>query len=184
MKKQLTLLDTCGSWNTFYPAAILPEGTTIIVQGLNAAELAANTLATQVLLQDLNTTPTLPFSANSIDFISNVASIEYMTNPVALLAEAHRLLRPGGIIVIAFSNRCFDDKAIAIWLRRIAVGAGLADLVATWLHFAAPSDEPWAHINSVDLTPPQQAGKQPSDPLYVLVAVKGTPTPPNKCIIT
>ena len=185
--KSLTLLDTCGSWNTFYPVDILPSDTSIVVQGLNAAELAANTLATQVLVHDLNFTPELPFPANSIDFISNVASIEYMTNPVALLAEAHRLLRPGGLVVVAFSNRCFDDKAIAIWLQRIAIGAGLVDLVTNWLHFAAPVDQPWAHINSLDLTPPHQSGKSPSDPLYALVAVKATPvvvdTSASKCII-
>jgi predicted DsbA family dithiol-disulfide isomerase len=184
VKTHLTLLDTCGSWDTFYPADMLPKGTNIIVQGLNAAELAANTLATQVLVHDLNTTPVLPFLDNSVDFISNVASIEYMKNPVALLAEAHRLLRPGGVLVVAFSNRCFDDKAIAIWLRRIAVGAGIVDLVANWLHFAAPPNEPWAHINSLDLTPAQLPGQPPSDPLYALVAVKDSPTTlPNKCII-
>jgi predicted DsbA family dithiol-disulfide isomerase len=176
--ESLTFLDMCGSWNTFYPVKALPKNCAVIVQGLNAEELAANKLATQTLVHDLNVSETLPIPDGSIDFISNVASIEYMQNPVAVLAEAYRLLRPGGVLVVAFSNRCFDDKAVAIWLRRIAVGAGLVDLVATWLHFAAPSDQPWANISSLDLSPSPD-----SDPLYALVAVKEVSTSSSKCVI-
>ena len=166
--KKITLMDTCGSWKTFYPDKMLPKGCRIIVQGLNAAELEANDLATEVLVQDLNASCSLPFPSCSIDFITNVASIEYITHPVDFLSEVHRLLRPGGVAVIAFSNRCFDDKAVTIWLRRIAVGAGLVDLVTNWLHYAAP----WAHVSSVDVSPKLHRQNESSDPLYAIIAVK------------
>jgi SAM-dependent methyltransferase len=43
------------------------------------------------------------------------ASVEYHTHPAAVLAEAARLLVPGGVCAVAFSNRWFPPKAIRLW---------------------------------------------------------------------
>jgi len=75
--------------------------------------------------------------------------------------------------VLAFSNRCFDDKAVALWLRKIADGAALAEVVVNYLHFAVPSG--WAHISTVDLSPRSRASDEVSrtcDPIYMVIAVK------------
>ncbi|MES9977907.1 MAG: methyltransferase domain-containing protein, partial [Candidatus Thiodiazotropha sp. 6PLUC5] len=83
--------------------------------GMNAKELSANQSASNSTLQDLNKSPTLPFENNSLDAIISTASIEYLCRPTEVLTEALRVLRPGGITVISFSNRWFPTKAIRVW---------------------------------------------------------------------
>ena len=45
-----------------------------------------------------------------------VTAIQYMTDPLSVFREVHRVLRPGAPFVVAFSNRCFPTKAVAVWL--------------------------------------------------------------------
>jgi hypothetical protein len=45
-----------------------------------------------------------------------------------------RLLRPGGPLVVSFSNRCFWTKAVAVW--RALDDAGHARLVERYLRHA------------------------------------------------
>jgi hypothetical protein len=162
----LSLLDVCSSWQSHYPTdALLPEDR-VAVLGLNAAELDANQAASEKHVQDLNISPKLSFASGSFDFVTNTASVDYLVDPRAVLSETHRVLRPGGVAVIAFSNRCFDSKATAIWLERIATGAGLMHLVSDFLHFSAD----WSHISTIDATPAGAAG----DPMWIVTAVKKT----------
>jgi len=42
------------------------------------------------------------------------------TNPNPNPNQVHRVLRPGGCVVVAFSNRCFESKAVALWMRKVA----------------------------------------------------------------
>ena len=42
--------------------------------------------------------------------------IEYLADPQAVISELGRVLRPGAVLVITFSNRCFPTKAIRGWL--------------------------------------------------------------------
>ncbi len=85
------------------------------VLGMNAEELSANRAADNRVAQDLNDSPALPFPTNSLDAIACTASIEYLVRPADVLAEARRVLRPGGVFAVTFSNRWFPSKAIAIW---------------------------------------------------------------------
>jgi len=43
-------------------------------------------------------------------------SVEYLTDPLAVFDEVARVLRPGGVFAVTFSNRWFAPKAIRIWL--------------------------------------------------------------------
>jgi ubiquinone/menaquinone biosynthesis C-methylase UbiE len=43
-------------------------------------------------------------------------SVDYLVRPVEVLAEVARVLRPGGLSVCTFSNRCFPTKAVRGWL--------------------------------------------------------------------
>lgn len=107
------VLDLMGSWDSHLPEELELGGLTVL--GMNKKELQRNLRATDILVQDLNAQPTLSFAASSFDAVLCTASIEYLTNPLAVMAEVARILRPGGLIAFAFSNRWFPPKAIRVW---------------------------------------------------------------------
>jgi SAM-dependent methyltransferase len=107
------VLDLMSSWVSHLSRK--PDAG-LVVLGMNAAELAANPFADDVVLQDLNRSPALPFADASFDAVTCCVSIDYLVRPVEVLAEAARVLRPGGVVVCTFSNRCFPTKAIRGWL--------------------------------------------------------------------
>lgn len=37
-------------------------------------------------------------------------SVDYLTRPLEVFQEMHRCLKPGGLAVMSFSNRCFPTK--------------------------------------------------------------------------
>ncbi len=87
-----------------------------MVLGMNDAELAANPLAEEHVVHDLNRDPELPFPDAAFDAVTCCVSIDYLVRPVAVLREVARVLRPQGVVVITFSNRCFPSKAIRGWM--------------------------------------------------------------------
>ena len=106
------VLDLMSSWVSHLRG--VPRSLTVL--GLNAAELSANPMATARHVQNLNTTPGLPYAAASFDAVLNCVSVDYLVRPVEVYAEVARVLRPGGVSVATFSNRCFPSKAIRGWL--------------------------------------------------------------------
>ena len=42
-------------------------------------------------------------------------SVEYLMHPFEVFTEINRVLKPGGIFMVTFSNRWFPPKAISIW---------------------------------------------------------------------
>jgi SAM-dependent methyltransferase len=76
----------------------------LVVLGLNQQELDANPMATERVVQDLNADPSLPFGDAEFDAVLCCVSIDYLTRPVEVLAEAARVLRPGAPVVITFST--------------------------------------------------------------------------------
>ncbi|MBB5347367.1 methyltransferase domain-containing protein [Desulfoprunum benzoelyticum] len=107
------VLDLMGSWDSHLPDDLALGGLTVL--GLNDEELRRNRRAGETLAHDLNATPRLPFADAAFDAVICTASIEYLTAPHAVVAEIRRVLRPGGLVAIAFSNRWFPPKAIRIW---------------------------------------------------------------------
>jgi SAM-dependent methyltransferase len=85
------------------------------VLGMNKDELSDNKMASTFTVHDLNQTPQLPYSDESLDAVVCTASVEYLTDPLAVFAEVKRVLRPGGVFINSFSNRWFPTKAIRIW---------------------------------------------------------------------
>jgi SAM-dependent methyltransferase len=106
------VLDLMSSWVSHL--RVPPRSLTVL--GLNAVELAANPLADARVVHDLNADPVLPFADASFDAVVNCVSIDYLVEPVAVLTEVARVLRPGGLSVCTFSNRCFPTKAVRGWL--------------------------------------------------------------------
>ncbi len=107
------VLDLMSSWVSHLSRR--PSGG-LVALGMNAVELQANPVADEVVVQDLNVDPQLPFEDASFDAVVCCVSIDYLIRPVQVLREAARVLRPGGVVVLSFSNRCFPTKAVRGWL--------------------------------------------------------------------
>ena len=126
------LLDLMSSWVSHLPPEI--DYAEVIGHGLNATELAANPRLTRWFMQNLNRDAKLPLADAAVDAAMVCVSIQYLQQPVAVLREIARVLRPGAPLVISFSNRCFWTKAVAIW--RALDDAGHARLVKLYLRHA------------------------------------------------
>jgi SAM-dependent methyltransferase len=108
------VLDLMGSWVSHLPTEIAYAA--VIGHGMNEEELKANPRYTRWFLQDLNADPVLPLEDASIDGAAVCVSVQYLQKPLAVFRELKRVLKPGGVLAITFSNRCFPTKAIALWL--------------------------------------------------------------------
>jgi SAM-dependent methyltransferase len=106
------VLDICSSWISHFD----PSPATLVALGMNAEELAANTVAMSWVVHDLNVDPVLPFDDATFDAVTCCVSVDYLTRPLEVFADVARVLRPGGVFVCTFSNRCFPTKAIRGWL--------------------------------------------------------------------
>jgi SAM-dependent methyltransferase len=107
------VLDLMSSWESH-----LPDGTalrSLTGLGLNADELARNPRLTARVHHDVNAAPALPFADNSFDGVLCALSVDYLTDPAAVFADVARVLRPGGLFVVSFSNRWFPPKVVALW---------------------------------------------------------------------
>ncbi|KAJ6840673.1 uncharacterized protein M6B38_118075 [Iris pallida] len=158
----VSLLDLCSSWVCHYPAGYRQDR--IVGMGMNEEELKRNPVLTEYIVQDLNLDPKLPFDDNSFDVITNVVSVDYLTKPIDVFKEMQRILKPGGLSIMSFSNRCFWTKAISIW-----TSTGDADhawIVGAYFHYAGGFEPPVA----VDISP--NPGR--SDPMYVVYSRKQT----------
>jgi SAM-dependent methyltransferase len=126
------LLDLMSSWVSHLPREI--DYAEVIGHGMNTTELAANPRFTRSFVQNLNRDTKLPMADITVDAAMVCVSIQYLQQPLAVLREVARVLRPGAPLVISFSNRCFWTKAVAIW--RALDDAGHARLVERYLRHA------------------------------------------------
>lgn len=108
------LLDLMSSWRSHLPEASAPRA--VVGLGLNAEELADNPQLSGFVVHDVNREPRLPFDDGAFDGAACAVSIQYVLHPLRLFREVNRVLRPGAPFVVAFSNRCFPTKAVAVWL--------------------------------------------------------------------
>ena len=107
------VLDLMSSWVSHLP----PDARygSVVGHGMNAAELSANPRLSRWFVQDLNAQPLLDLPSASLDAVCLCVSVQYLQRPVEVFGEVARVLRPGGIFLVSFSNRCFPTKAVAIW---------------------------------------------------------------------
>jgi SAM-dependent methyltransferase len=150
------VLDLMGSWVAHLPPEI--DYAEVIGHGMNEEELKANPRYTRYFLQDLNANPVLPLADASIDAAAICVSVQYLQHPVAVFREVRRALKPGGVFVITFSNRCFPTKAVAIWLH-LPMGQHLR-LVSLYLDRAG-----FASVEPRGVIPPGL----PEDPLWAVI---------------
>jgi SAM-dependent methyltransferase len=151
------LLDLMSSWVSHLPPEI--EYAEVIGHGMNAAELEANPRLSRSFIQNLNRNTTLPLADASVDAAMICVSIQYLQQPLAVLRELARILRPDAPLVISFSNRCFWTKAVAIW--RALDDEGHARLVEHYLHHAG--------FNRIDTRRLVEWVEDVSDPMIAVV---------------
>lgn len=105
------VVDIMSSWISHFNAR--PE--LLVALGMNQEELARNDQAAGAVVADLNRSPTLPFADNSFDGATCCVSVDYLTRPLEVFDEVARILAPGGLFCLTFSNRCFPSKVIQGW---------------------------------------------------------------------
>jgi SAM-dependent methyltransferase len=106
------VLDLMTSWKSHLDLA---EAVTVAGLGMNAEELAANPRLAERVVHDLNQDPRLPWDADTFDAVICTVSVEYLTRPLEVFAEARRVLKPGGRFALVFSNRYFPPKVVRVW---------------------------------------------------------------------
>ncbi|CAJ1361200.1 unnamed protein product, partial [Effrenium voratum] len=157
------VLDLCSSWVSHYPEDVR-RASQVAVHGLNMAELHANPQATERHVQDLNSEAALPWAAGSFDLVTLALSVQYLTNPRAVFAEMQRVLKPGGMAVVAFSHRCFIEKAVKVWAEDTSNGEGQAHLICQYFQHGPKNG--WEKVATADVSPTH------GDPLWLVTAVK------------
>jgi SAM-dependent methyltransferase len=151
------ILDLMSSWVSHLPKDARYER--VVGLGMNEVELRENPQLDERMVQNLNRDPRLPFGEAEFDGVGICVSIDYLTNPVAVLREVGRVLKVSAPLVITFSNRWFPTKAVAIWLQ--LDDQGHVRLVERYLEEAGN----FRNIRSLDRSPRCLF----SDPLYAVV---------------
>ena len=151
-------LDLMSSWRSHLPDELKPVR--VVGLGMNAQEMEENPQLDAYLIHNLNENPTLPLPTAEFDAAICTVSVQYMTKPNEVFREVNRILKPGGIFVVSFSNRCFSTKAVAAWLA--STDAQHVELVERYF------------ATSGNWSPPETAAHTPknADPLYAVWARK------------
>jgi SAM-dependent methyltransferase len=153
------VLDLMGSWRSHLPTGF---GGTAIGLGLNAVEMAENPQLAAAVVHDLNREPGLPFANATFDAVVCAVSIQYLTRPLDAFREVRRVLRPGAPFVVSFSNRCFPDKAVALW--RVTDDQQHVDVVTAYFADSGEPGRAWTAAETFAHTPAL------GDPLYAVWA--------------
>ncbi len=77
---------------------------------MNADELAANPRLDRWFVPYLNQDPTLPEASGRFDAVLICVGVQYLRRPLAVFREVRRVLAPGGVVVVSFSDRCFPRR--------------------------------------------------------------------------
>lgn len=165
------ILDICASHVSHFPADVEDYAGRRVALGMNEMELSQNKQVSEYVVKDLNEDPTLPFEDNSFDVVTNVVSIDYLTQPLLICKEVARVLKPGGAALFALSNRCFPTKAVNIWLKTDDLEH--VYIVGSYFHYAGGFKPP----SAVEVSPYQDttpwAGGRSQNNAYLAV-VKAT----------
>ena len=158
------VLDLMSSWISHLPRDLGLVG--VAGLGMNAAELDQNPALTERVVQDLNVTPVLSWGTGVFDAAICTVSVQYLTSPAEVFAEVGRVLKPGAPFAVAYSNRCFPTKAVAIW--QALNSRDHAELIGMYFRLSGQFEQ----AQAFDISPGPG-----SDPMFVVVGRK-LATPP------
>jgi len=110
---QAHILDIMSSYRSHLPEDVRYQE--VVGLGMNEAELQANSQLTRYVVHNLNKNPQLPFPDAYFDGVINTVLVQYLKHPVEVFREVARVLKPGGVSLVHFSDRMFPTKAVHIW---------------------------------------------------------------------
>ncbi|KAL1536522.1 hypothetical protein AAHA92_29160 [Salvia divinorum] len=113
LKPEMEILDLCSSWVSHLPEQVAYKR--VVGHGLNAQELARNPRLDYFFVKDLNKDQKLEMEDSTFHAALCTVSVQYLQQPEKVFAEVFRVLRPGGVFIVSFSNRLFYEKVIAAW---------------------------------------------------------------------
>ncbi|MBD2344779.1 class I SAM-dependent methyltransferase [Anabaena subtropica] len=163
------ILDMMSSWVSHLPAEV--KFAHVEGHGLNGEELERNSRLNHYFVQNLNENPGLPLPDQEFDAVINCVSVQYLQYPEAVFSEIYRILKPGGVAIISFSNRMFYQKAIQAW--RDASEPRRLELVKRY--FASVPGFSTPEIIAHKSTAPnflQWLGAPGGDPFYAAIAYR------------
>jgi SAM-dependent methyltransferase len=156
------VLDLMSSWRSHWPPGHPKQR--LVGLGLNAVEMADNPDLDEYLVHDVNGDPNLPFEKETFDAVVITVSVQYLTSPIETFQQVNRILRPGGIFIVTFSNRMFPTKAVRVW--RNTSDRGHLELVAAYMDHAGNFEDIKGGLANPNDSPP-------GDPLFVVMGRKG-----------
>ncbi len=167
LKPNTRIFDMMSSWVSHLPEEL--EFGHVEGHGMNELELAKNPRLNNYFVQNLNQNPKFPLPDSDFDAVINAVSVQYLQYPEAIFSEIYRVLKPGGIAIISFSNRMFYQKAIAAW--RDGTEMSRVQLVKSYFQSVPGFSQPEV-IARQSPVPSflQMLGVGGSDPFYAVVA--------------
>ena len=165
------VLDLMSSWVSHLPDDLRLGR--VVGHGMNEDELVANDRLSNHFVQDLNQTQRLPLNADAFDAVLCAVSVQYLQYPESVFAEVARVLRPGGQVIVSFSNRMFAEKAIRAW-REKGTGQGRLRLVAQYLEATGAFARPEIIHENPHVPPTQRFLGGAPDPFYAVCARAAT----------
>jgi SAM-dependent methyltransferase len=95
------------------------------VHGMNLEELNANPARAKTggraFVRNLNENPSFVGLCDEIseyDAVLCCVGVQYLEDAEAVFAEVARILKPGGVMIVSFTNRFFFQKALTGWVER------------------------------------------------------------------
>jgi SAM-dependent methyltransferase len=167
LQSHTRIFDLMSSWVSHLPSDMTFDH--VEGHGLNEEELAKNRRLDHYFVQNLNENPHLPLEDQSFDAVLNAVSVQYIQHPEVVFSEIHRILKPGGIAIISFSNRMFYQKAIQAW-REGSEGSRVA-LVKQYFQAVEGFSKPEVIARKSELPSILQLmGMGGGDPFYAIIA--------------
>jgi len=164
-------------------ATYLPEGLVtreVCGLGMNLEEMEANDELMSCTVQDLNEDTKLPFLDEQFDAVVCSNTLQYLIEPERVLEEVSRTLRPGGVIILSFTDKCFASKVTKAWSDRgnLARAHLVQDLVRACPGLTEP-ELVWEvnPLSSAGVMAPALRGVTGGDPFIAVVAYKDSPPP-------
>ena len=151
------VLDLMSSWRSHWPEGHPKQS--LVGLGLNQEEMEDNPDLDEIVVHNVNENPVLPFTDETFDAVVITVSAQYLTQPVETFSQVNRILKPGGVFIVSFSNRMFPTKAVRVW--RVSNDRGRVDLVGTYMESAGNFED----IQGVFLNPDNSP---PGDPMFVV----------------